>query len=316
MERIKQQPTRILALRVLSWIVYAVRPLQLEEVQHAVAVNELEPDDRSMSEESLTPQSIIVNACAGMIKIDEQSNIIGLGNKTTQDYFDRNGTKHFAHAQRNIGITCIKYLSLEVFSEGYCSTNELYERRLRENALLEYAARNLGNHIYQAAEDSLHDLALKLFLENHKLSCASQALFVNKSQWRYYSGMFPKDFQGVHYAAYFGLKGIVQSLFANSQVDPDSKDSYGRTPLSWAAANGYDTVVKLLLDTKKVDIDSKDSYSRTPLSWAAENGYDVVVKLLLKTKKIDIDSKDSDDGQTPLSRAVEKGHNAVVKLLE
>jgi ankyrin repeat protein len=46
---------------------------------------------------------------------------------------------------------------------------------------------------------------------------------------------------------------------------PDVKDSYGRTPLSWAAENGHETVVKLLANDG-IDPDSKDIYSRTPLS--------------------------------------------------
>jgi hypothetical protein len=37
MERIEQSPTKSLAFKVLTWIVYAVRPLKLEEVLHAVA---------------------------------------------------------------------------------------------------------------------------------------------------------------------------------------------------------------------------------------------------------------------------------------
>jgi ankyrin repeat protein len=59
-------------------------------------------------------------------------------------------------------------------------------------------------------------------------------------------------------------------------------------------------VVKLLLDTGKVDVDSKDSDGRTPVSWAAEHGHEAVVKLLLDTGKVDVDSKD-ENGQTPLS---------------
>jgi Ankyrin repeats (3 copies) len=281
MERIKQQPTQTLALRVLSWIVYAARPLQLKELQHAIAVDELEPDDRSISEESLTPPSILINACAGMIKIDEASNIIGLVHKTTQEYFDQNGPKHFPHAQSDIGTRCLKYLSLEVFSEGACSTYELYKRRLSENVLLEYAAQNLGDHMHGMDEHTLNSLKLEVFLDKHKLSCATQALFVDRRQW-FSAQTFPKNFCGVHYAAYFGLKDILRLLLVNPKVDRDTKDSYGRTPLSWAAANGHEAVVKLLLETGKVDVDLKDGRDQTPLSRAAANGHEAVVKLLLE----------------------------------
>ncbi|KAH0551778.1 hypothetical protein GP486_007003, partial [Trichoglossum hirsutum] len=183
MERIKQQHRKTLALQVLSWIVYAVRPLQLGEVQHAVAIDELEPDEPSISEEYLTPQSIIVNSCAGLVKIDRESNVISLVHKTTQEYFDRRGRDHFPGAQKDIAETCLKYLSLETFSEGHCSTDKSYERRLRESTLLEYAARNLGYHIDRVTEGNLRDLALKFLLDGRKLSCASQALFVDKNQW-------------------------------------------------------------------------------------------------------------------------------------
>jgi ankyrin repeat protein len=39
---------------------------------------------------------------------------------------------------------------------------------------------------------------------------------------------------------------VVKLLLATDRVDPDSKDSYGRTPLSYAAASGHGAVVKLL----------------------------------------------------------------------
>ena len=40
--------------------------------------------------------------------------------------------------------------------------------------------------------------------------------------------------------------------------DPDIKDTYGRTPLSWAAENGHEAVVKLLLE-KGAELESKDN---------------------------------------------------------
>jgi ankyrin repeat protein len=62
------------------------------------------------------------------------------------------------------------------------------------------------------------------------------------------------------------------------------------------------------------EADSKNEYGRTPLSSAARRGHEAVVRLLVERADVEADSKD-DDGRTPLSRAAESGHEAVVKLL-
>ena len=54
------------------------------------------------------------------------------------------------------------------------------------------------------------------------------------------------------------------------EVDPDSMDNFGRTPLSYAAEAGYHTVTRLLLHTGRVDLDSKDRDGITPQGWAVE----------------------------------------------
>jgi ankyrin repeat protein len=136
-------------------------------------------------------------------------------------------------------------------------------------------------------------------------------------------------------AVYFEVEAVVQLLLTIDKVDADSKDSYGRTPLSWAASHGHDATVQLLLDTGKVDPDSrcyqtllvrdenepavvyvddiaKDSV--TPLLMAALSGHGNVVKLLLATNSVDLNFKDG-NGDTPLSWAAENGQEAVVKLL-
>ena len=50
-------------------------------------------------------------------------------------------------------------------------------------------------------------------------------------------------------------------------------------PLSWAAREGHEAVVKLLL-AEEVDTDSKDKYGWTPLSLAVQKGKREIVKLL------------------------------------
>jgi ankyrin repeat protein len=59
-------------------------------------------------------------------------------------------------------------------------------------------------------------------------------------------------------------------------------------------------VVKLLLE-KGAELESKDKYGRTPLSYVAWNGHEAVVKLLLE-KGAELGSTD-EHGQTPLSKS-------------
>jgi ankyrin repeat protein len=47
---------------------------------------------------------------------------------------------------------------------------------------------------------------------------------------------------GLHVAAYFGVREAVAELI-RMKYDADSKDTYGRTPLSYAAANVHDAAV-------------------------------------------------------------------------
>ena len=117
---------------------------------------------------------------------------------------------------------------------------------------------------------------------------------------------------GLHIAAYFGLKEAMVVLIEN-RYNPNDKNTYSRTPLSYAADRGHDAVVKLLLE-KGAELEIKDKYyDRTPLLYAAEKGYEAVVKLLLE-KGAELETKDK-YCWTPLLHAAENGHEAIVKLL-
>ena len=115
-------------------------------------------------------------------------------------------------------------------------------------------------------------------------------------------------------AASGGHEGIVKLLLERKEVNPDSSDYYGRTPLWFAASGGHEGTVKLLLERKEVNPDSPDKDVRTPLSHAASGGHEGIVKLLLERKDVNPDSSDK-DGETPLSLAVERGYKGIVKLL-
>ena len=73
---------------------------------------------------------------------------------------------------------------------------------------------------------------------------------------------------------------VVNHLFGERYVNPNSSSMYGRTPLFLAAENGHEGVVKLLLGRKDVNPDTSDLVDG-PVSWAAGNRHGGVVRQLL-----------------------------------
>ena len=82
MERIEGQAPehRELARQVLSWITCARRQLTSSELRHAIAI---EVDTRELDRENITDIELIVSVCAGLVIIDEESDIIHLVHYTT-----------------------------------------------------------------------------------------------------------------------------------------------------------------------------------------------------------------------------------------
>ncbi|RYP17562.1 hypothetical protein DL765_004451 [Monosporascus sp. GIB2] len=326
-ERIKYQPGDgpTLAKEVLSWITFAKRPLSKSELQHALAVEVGEPE---LDRQNLPQIEYMVSVCAGLVTVDEESGIIRLVHYTTQEYLEthmfrlipgedsttsdaRKNEIAMVGAHRAIAIICVNYLSFSVFEGGFCQTDDEFEERLRLYPLYNYAANNWGHHtrkistLYHGMMEFLEDVA--------KVEASSQALMVSK-QFSWYSGNsqhFPKRMTGLHLAAYFGISEAANTLLRHGQ-SPDLKDSYGRTPLSFAAEKGHEAGVRLLLE-KGANVEPKNGHGRTPLSFAAENGDEAVVRLLLE-KGANLEPEIS-YGLTPLSWAARQGHEAVVRLL-
>ncbi|KAM7184184.1 hypothetical protein V8F20_012322 [Naviculisporaceae sp. PSN 640] len=114
--------------------------------------------------------------------------------------------------------------------------------------------------------------------------------------------------------AFFIASGYrdAQSLLTTEGLNIDSKDAFGRTPLSWAVIGGHDIVVQLLLDNG-AKTNAADEFRWTPLLWAVQNGHETIIQMLLNAGA-DIESK-LVTGETPLCLAVKTGRRDVVKLL-
>lgn len=82
------------------------------------------------------------------------------------------------------------------------------------------------------------------------------------------------------------MKGIMETLLAADQIDPDYRDDELRTPLFKAFDSPFDLVsrheevVTLLLETEQVDPEAADYLGHTPLSRARERGLDSLVRMM------------------------------------
>jgi len=310
-KRIKGQDpdSKELAETVLSWITCANRRLTTLELQCALAV---EVGDQELQEENLPQIGDMVSVCAGLVTIDDESNVIRLVHYTTQEYFERRQDKWFPNAEIGITKTCITYLLFDVFESGFCLTDEDFENRLLLNPLYDYAARNWGHHARVALDEEVTKLVLVLLQSMPKMSASSQAGMASKDSVGY-SQKVPQQITGLHLAAYFGLSDAMLTLIMRG-YSLNVTDSYHQTPLLLAAANGHKAAVSILIAVDGININCEDKHGRTPLSFAAEGGHEVVVKQLLTKGDVDLNSKDEYD-QTPLSWAALNGHTAVVGLL-
>ncbi|KAJ4857386.1 ankyrin repeats (3 copies) domain-containing protein [Trichoderma breve] len=306
MDRIKGQTgSRELAIQVLSWITCARRRLTTLELQHALAVEISKPD---LDEDNLPEIEDLVSVCAGLVTVDEESNIIRLVHYTTQEYFERTQSHWFPNANVSITTICVTYLSFRVFESGFCPTDDSFNERLRSNHLYNYAARNWGHHARKAL--TLCQEVMEFLEQQAKIEAASQALMVPPRSSNY-SQRVPRRMTALHLVAYFGVEDAARALFRNG-VEIDATNTNSQTPLSLAAKNGHSKVVELLLENG-AELESEDDRGNTPLLSAIINGHEAVVQLLLE-KGAKVQFKDK-QGWTPLSLAAENGHEAVVKLL-
>jgi len=114
----------------------------------------------------------MVSACAGLVTVDERSDVIRLVHSTTQEYLERTLTEWSPTAQKDIATTCVTYLSFNAFEAGFCSTDTEFEKRLRSYPLYDYAARNWGHHARPDSTEMVY-LIVDLTESDAKTSAAS-----------------------------------------------------------------------------------------------------------------------------------------------
>ncbi|KAJ7164796.1 hypothetical protein C8R43DRAFT_864446, partial [Mycena crocata] len=107
MHRIETDDRSDDALRVLLYIFHARRPLMLEELQHFLAVQAGNP---YLDNDYITDGDTLVSMCAGLVALDDDTNIIRLVHFSTQEYLDQRRETQFPFGDQEMGRKCLAYL--------------------------------------------------------------------------------------------------------------------------------------------------------------------------------------------------------------
>lgn len=305
LKRIKAQggeKTR-LGIAALMWTCYSERPLQEDELCHALAVEIGSPEFHI---ENVPSIQTLLSCCQGLIAVDKEASQVRLIHSTLQEYLftyrDLFGKAHLV-----ISETCLTYLNSQEVK--HISANPAPDPK--SALFLAYSSLYWGTHAKLELSDCAKSLALRLFsrYENH----ASSKLLLQHALDPYdfndiRSSAAPFTFTGLHCASFFGVVEVATALIGTKGCDINQIDCTGITPLMWAAENGHDPLVKLLLAQNNLDPDKVDpKYGRTALSRAAGNGHEGVVRLLLGRAS----SEDSWWGHSPrLMRLIQGRGNA------
>jgi len=307
LERIKAQDEEKvrLAITALVWIRHSERPLQVDELCHALAV---EIGDTDLDPENVPLIATLLDCCQGLITVDLEASTIRLIHHTVQEYLcSHPGLFNKPHSM--LAETCLTYLNSQ-------QVNSYTSHSFPDHGsmpFLKYSARYWGTHTTKDLSDNARTLALTLLnqYEDHisAVSLLEQVLHPT-------FGVIPTSslFSGLHCASFFGIVELVTILINAEGCEADQQDCAGRTPLIWAARNGHERVVKMLLEQEGVDPNRPGVYDRTPLGCAAFEGHEGVVKVLLEQENVDLNRPD-ENGDGPLGSAAIYGHEGVVKLL-
>ena len=325
----QQEDKARLGMAALMWISHSERPLNVDEICHALAVEIGSVDIKTDNVPSIWS---VLDCCQGLVIVGEESSTIRLIHYTLKEYLCDNAHL-FSRAHSKMAETCLTYLNFQTIKNLCAGDFPITPSML---PFLEYSSSYWGIHTRIELSDRARSLARKLLCgyDNH-----ISAKYLEESTFDrfFYSPMPPSALRCV---SYFGISEVAIDLIRAKGWDVNQRDNAGLTLLMWAARHGCEEVVKVLLQHRLIRPNMRDTlYGRTALSWGAGNGHEGVVRLLLcrtfvdsgKTvrwwgkifevlsllfgrKYVNPDKSDR-SGQTPLLWAARTGHEGVVKLL-
>ncbi|KAF3317547.1 hypothetical protein TWF173_010315 [Orbilia oligospora] len=324
------------ALKIFKWLSTSRRPLMLEELQEAIAIDTSDTYHAQIKNRKTLDSFFELRDCANLAVLNERDDTVQFAHSTVRDFLLKESTiiefpslyLDLISAKAEICNACLTYLSLNDFESQIETAHKrppLPKESILENpaswvpTLLKsrsIPAMVAGFYLNWCRPNSSPKPAA-LFRQKIKQPPTQLELLRQSFTFLDYNGADPNSCYGgitaLAKASRSGQSENVRTLLA-AGADVNAADEYGGlTALQAAARGGHLDVVERLLAAKANVNASTGHQGLTALRVAAENGQlDVVEKLLAVNADLNAIGR---DGQTALQAAHGRGFFDVVKRL-
>ena len=266
--RAQQGSRSKLGMQVLMWVSYSERPLHVDELCHALGVEEGSTD---LNTQNIPAIETLLACCLGLVTIEKPSSIIRLVHYTLQEYLSHNPDL-FLKPHSIIAEVCLTYLNFRQV-RGLSPTLHSVPPTV---PFVEYASCHWGIHAKRETTEMVKTLALKLLDEFDRHISSKTLLLRGMGIGDRPSEMrdCPTGFTGLHGAAYFGCVDIIVALLEMSKWDVQATDFNGKTAIAWASRRGHEEVVRILLERNDANPAKPNKYGQALVLKDAQGVHD------------------------------------------
>ena len=300
---------------LLRLVSYAQRPLNMHEVEHALALTR---DSDEILEDEIIPARTLISRCAGLVTLDENDEIV-FSHYTIVGYFAERSSHLFGNGHKYMAETCLSYLGLREFRQGPVHGPEEaaeFDGRTHEYPFFEYASIFWGQHAQLSEDTEVLAAAHDFIRDDLRREASVQALWFSADEvtadWRSRSGGSP-----LHLAMLFRYHMLAKRLI-DEGTNADIRDPFGITPLMWAAQTGHIGMTETILDAK-VPLGATNDEGENALHIAIFYHHEDVAVLLIDQEHLDVNAPAVGERglwkETPLMLAVYRDQLKVVQKL-
>jgi hypothetical protein len=281
------------ALRILQWLAFSARPLSIDEVAEAVAIN-AERDPAFDRDEVLEDPLEVLNICSSLVTMAVDNSfefgaspnrVVALAHYSVKEYLvsDRIWTgKAAKYGMRDdvsndvIATGCVSYIL-------QFQHLELEPDFLEQFKLARYSAEFWTSHAQKRGH-----LTKEISQKAIQLCCKENSAYANwirlwNPDWPWRQPELRKDPEKIpnplYYAALLNLREVVKILL-NAGADVNAQGGEYSNALQAASWEGNEQVVKILLDAG-ADVNAQGGEYGNALQAASWEGNEQVVKILL-----------------------------------